>query len=247
MRVANEVVSNEMQGKFRVRNAMFLCALLSCLALLSPLFSVATRTEDRNHDGRPDLWRSFNRYGEVATVGRDTNFDGLLDVQEFYDRGALIRRESDRDFNDVVDLIEVFDRVTGREVRSVSDVDGNGVADLQVSYHEGRPVRVRRLDNHSKSAARTARTRSASPSRNGVHSLVALADPLADEPVLAAGGPAAARPDVITSSPFVSIVRIRGQPGSAPRSDGPLGESLRLLSRAFAAPALRGPPSYARL
>lgn len=237
-----------MQGKFRARNAAFLFALLGCLALLSPLFSAAIRTEDRNHDGRPDLWRSFNRYGEVATVGRDTNFDGLLDVQEFYDRGALVRRESDRDFNDVVDLIELFDRVTGREVRSISDVDGNGVADMQVSFRDGRPVYVRRLDNRSNAAStRTSRSRILKTPRNVPDTLVALADPFADEPVLTGRGRVASQPDVMASSPFVNVVRIRGQPGSAPQSYGLVNESARLLSFPFAVPALRGPPSDARL
>ena len=248
MRVANEVGSNEMQGKFRARNALCLFALLGCLALLSPLFSGAIRTEDRNHDGRPDLWRSFNRYGEVAAVGRDTNFDGFLDVQEFYDRGALVRRESDRDFNDVVDLIELFDRVTGREVRSISDVDGNGVADMQVSFHEGRPVFVRRLDSRSNTAkARSTRPRNVRTSRNTPNTLVALADPFADEPVLTGQGPVASQPGVMASSPFVSVVRIRGQPGSAPQPYRLADESARVLSFAFAVPALRGPPSDARL
>lgn len=248
MRAANEVGSKEMQGKFRAGNALCLFALLGCLALLSPLFSAAIRTEDRNHDGRPDLWRSFNRYGEVAAVGRDTNFDGFLDVQEFYDRGALVRRESDRDFNDVVDLIELFDRVTGREVRSISDVDGNGVADMQVSFHEGRPVFVRHLDSRSNTAkARSTRPRNVRTSRNTPNTLVALADPFADEPVLTGQGPVASQPDVMASSPFVSVVRIRGQPGSAPQPYGLADESTRLLSFAFAVPALRGPPSDARL
>jgi len=218
------------------------------LALLSPLFSAAPRTEDRNHDGRPDLWRSFNRYGEVAAVARDTNFDGLLDVQEFYERGALVRRDTDRDFNDIVDLIELFDRVTGREVRSISDLDGNGVADLQVSFDEGRPVYARRLDDHSVVAGATSlRAHGATPHHKGINTLVPLADPFAEEPVLAAGALAAGQPDFVASSAVVGVRRIRGQPLYAARPYGLVDESARLLSCAFAAPSPRGPPAHAHL
>jgi hypothetical protein len=76
----------------------------------------------------------------VATVDVDTNFDGRSDVQEYYDGGALVRRESDRDFDDQVDLVQEFDAGTRQSVRSVTDVDFDGSADLLVLFDGGRPV-----------------------------------------------------------------------------------------------------------
>jgi hypothetical protein len=99
-----------------------------------------TRTEDRNRDGRPDVWRSYARDGRVARIAVDTNFDGRSDVEEFYEDGALVRRESDRDFNDQIDLVQEFDRTTQQIVRSVSDVNSDGVADLLVLFQDGQPV-----------------------------------------------------------------------------------------------------------
>jgi hypothetical protein len=98
------------------------------------------RTDDKNRDGRPDVWRVYDRQGQLATLAVDTNFDGRSDVREFYERGALVRRESDRDFNDRVDLIQEFDATTRQAVRSVSDVDFDGVADLLVLFQGGKPV-----------------------------------------------------------------------------------------------------------
>ena len=85
-----------------------LCASVLALvptALLS-LWStgVSVSTEDRNADGRPDVWRHFDRRGQLTTVAVDTNFDGRSDVQEIYDDGVLRRRDSDRNFNNQVDL-----------------------------------------------------------------------------------------------------------------------------------------------
>src|SRR4029077_17049201 len=97
-------------------------------------------TEDHNGDGRPDVWRVYDRQRQLSEVSVDTNFDGRSDVHEYYERGALVGRESDRDFNDRVDLIEEFDSTTRDRVRSVVDVDYDGVADLLVLFQRGQPV-----------------------------------------------------------------------------------------------------------
>src|ERR1700704_428665 len=84
-----------------------LCAIACAAAAVISLWPAGldVRTEDHNRDGRPDVWRVYNRRGQIATVAVDTNFDGRSDVQEYYEGGALVRRESDRDFDDRVDQI----------------------------------------------------------------------------------------------------------------------------------------------
>jgi hypothetical protein len=98
------------------------------------------RTEDRNHDGRADVWRIYNEYGQLTTVARDTNFDGRSDVHEYYSGGALTRRESDTNFDDRVDLVEEFEPTTHEHVRSLVDVDYDGRADLLILLQRERPV-----------------------------------------------------------------------------------------------------------
>lgn len=100
----------------------------------------SVRTEDRNGDGRPDVWRIYDRQGRLAEIAVDTNFDGRSDVCEYYDQGVLVRRETDRNFDGRVDLIESFDRTTHERVRAVADVDYDGRADLLVLYHDGQVV-----------------------------------------------------------------------------------------------------------
>ena len=118
-----------------------LCAL-ACVAAAVSLWPLGrdVRTDDKNRDGRPDVWRVYDRQGQLATMTVDTNFDGRSDVHEYYERGALVRRESDRDFNDQIDLVQEFDATTRQTVRSVSDVDFDGVADLLVLFRGGQPV-----------------------------------------------------------------------------------------------------------
>ena len=98
------------------------------------------RTEDHNRDGRPDVWRVYDRQGQLAKMAVDTNFDGRSDVDEYYESGALVRRESDRDFNDRIDLVQEFDATTREHVRSVVDKDFDGTADLLILFQDGQPV-----------------------------------------------------------------------------------------------------------
>ena len=121
----------------------FVLGVLTCLA--AGLFSTSiphrsTRTEDLNRDGRPDVWRAYGRDGRIARVAFDTNFDGRSDVEELYENGILVRRETDRDFDDQIDLVQDFDPATRQIVRSLTDVNADGVADLLVLFQNGTPV-----------------------------------------------------------------------------------------------------------
>lgn len=128
------------EGSYRPL-ALSLC-VMACAAAAVSLWPLGRdiRTDDKNRDGRPDVWRVYDCQGQLATMAVDTNFDGRSDVHEYYERGALVRRESDRDFNDRVDLVQEFDAATRQTVRSLSDVDFDGVADLLVLFQGGQPV-----------------------------------------------------------------------------------------------------------
>ena len=120
------------------------------------------RTDDRTAtDGLMSGASTIVR-ASSATVAVDTNFDGRSDVHEYYRRGALVRRESDRDFNDRVDLVQEFDATTREAVRSVSDVDFDGVADLLVLFQGGQPV----YSEWAHGRSRTALRRLAQPRRS---------------------------------------------------------------------------------
>ena len=127
------------------------------------------RTADQNGDGRLDIWRTYDRHGRLTQVAIDTNFDGRADVQEYYERGALVRRESDRDFNDRIDLVQEFDPTTRERARSVIDVDFDGSADLLVLFQSGQPVfsKWAHLATRAPLGSDSAMRHSASPSDRG--------------------------------------------------------------------------------
>jgi len=135
------------------------------------------RTEDQNHDGRPDVWRVYDERGQLQSAAFDTNFDGRSDVQEYYQRGRLVRREADRDFNDRVDLLQEFDSVTQESTRAVIDVDFDGTADVLTIFRDGQPI-------VTQTAAAVGRHVDSAPPRSGNQRLAALDDPFLAHPSL---------------------------------------------------------------
>ena len=172
------------------RRTLAYACLLICAGITAPLClgTGYVRTEDRNGDGRPDVWRVYGSDGRLREVGIDTNFDGRSDVREYYDSGALIRRESDRNFNDQVDLVEDFDPITHDHIRSVIDLDFDGTADRLELFAGGLSVFSKQVDSSSPAFARTG-DRRALPRvtvRTGDDPLVSLFDPFSGDTALRA-------------------------------------------------------------
>jgi hypothetical protein len=166
------------------------------------------RTEDRNHDSRPDVWRTYEAHGQLLTSAIDTNFDGRSDVREYFSHGQLQRRESDRDFDGRVDLVEEFDPSTHEQVRSVADVDFDGTADLLILLQGGRPVFSRWAD------------------RAPAHAQESTADALGAEARRRMDGDGMAP----LSDPFRADVVIRGVPVAPDSTSGSLSTSRGLPS-----------------
>jgi hypothetical protein len=225
-----------------------LCAIVCATAALISSWPSAlnVRTEDHNRDGRPDVWRVFNLRGQVATVSVDTNFDGRSDVQEYYDDGALVRRESDRDFDDQIDLVQEFDAATRQSVRSVSDVDFDGSADLLVLFDGGRPVYSRwKAGATSAVPGHFSRQAASRSPRTADERLGTLADPfsldLSVRPVHLSRGPG----DYVGTAQSGGLPGIREHlvrpPASASRRSA--GETPVPATAAVMLYSPRGPPS----
>lgn len=143
LRGATALVSFIFMPRHPSRALALVLGVLTCLTAGLFSFSLpygSTRTEDLNRDGRPDVWRAYGRDGRIARVAVDTNFDGRSDVEELYENGILVRRQTDRNFDDQIDLVQDFDPATRQIVRSLTDVNADGVADLLVLFQNGTPI-----------------------------------------------------------------------------------------------------------
>ena len=179
-------------------------SLAACLlAALAAVWLPGGRafTEDRNHDGRPDVWRSYNADGQLVSIALDTNFDGRSDINEFYDNGALIRRELDRDFNSQVDLVQEFDPATRQIVRSISDIDADGVADVLLLFQNGQPVYSKWAHRHPRTALAFDAVESTATADTGQPPLVALSDPFSGDLAVKATRTSVPARDTLAVSP----------------------------------------------
>jgi hypothetical protein len=207
--------------------------------------AVDIRTEDHNGDGRPDVWRTYDPHGQLRTVAVDTNFDGRSDVREYYSGGALVRRDSDRDFNDRVDLVEEFNPTTRERVRSVVDVDYNGTADLLVLFQAGRPIFSKWVGPPTPNLGGSASRANASASeRTADAQLAPLDDPFSQDAALRAVRVLA------RSGEFIGLSTSGGMPSSptdttvslAPSSSVSVLDLTALPSATVPSDAPRGPP-----
>jgi hypothetical protein len=181
---------------------VILCALACATAAVLSIWPSAgyVRTEDRNGDGRPDVWRVYDRRGQLSKVAIDTNLDGRSDVQEYYERGALVRRESDRNFDDRVDLVEEFDPTTHEEVRSTVDVDFDGIADLLVLFQEGHGVFSKWAHPPTPATARGSSAPKAYASQPTANDLAPLEDPFRADLAIGLANVAASSDDCVELS-----------------------------------------------
>jgi hypothetical protein len=219
------------------------CAAAMAVWCRRPVSDV--RTEDQNHDGRPDVWRAYDRHGRLARVSVDTNFDGRSDVQEFYEGGALVRRESDRDFNDRVDLVQDFDAETRQSVRAIVDVDFDGTADLLVLFQDGQPVYSKWAGRAARVSTRAGASRAAPAPRAADDRLAPLDDPFRGDLSVRAVRVAAGADDCVELSASGGLPTTRSElPDLRSSSSDRVESGGSHLRAGFVQPySPRGPPS----
>ena len=77
-------------------------SVLSCVLTAAGSLSLRSgrvHAEDRNGDGRPDIWHFYDAAGQLRRTLTDTNFDGVSDTDEYYQHGVIARRVVDRNFD----------------------------------------------------------------------------------------------------------------------------------------------------
>jgi hypothetical protein len=202
--------------------AALVCGLTLTVSLWTP--GELVRTEDQNHDGRPDVWRYYDRHGRLDRVDVDTNFDGRADRRTFYRDGIVTRTETDRNFDNQIDLIEEFDLLGREHIRSVVDANFDGTADLLVLFQDGQPVhsewRTPPPHSHDLPQPRVANTVHLGEHENrtaaGTGTLLALEDPFVADTALRAMHRPRAPDSIAVTAPTLMLrepVMVAGLPG----------------------------------
>lgn len=95
---------------------------------------------DVNFDGKIDLIRSFNEKGDLVSERLDHDFDGRVDVVNFFEQGVIVKKEYDTNFDSTVDLWRYFDK--GTISRKEADLNHDGKVDYWEYYEQGKLDRV---------------------------------------------------------------------------------------------------------
>ncbi len=122
---------------------------------------------DSQGKGKPDIFIVYDKKengGRVLSIQLfDLNRDGKIDLVKFYEKGKLVRTESDLDFDGSVDLVTEYDPINGSVKKKIQadsstniwtyfskgeikrkEIDRNfdGKPDMWVYYRNGKPYRT---------------------------------------------------------------------------------------------------------
>ena len=90
-------------------------------------------TIDKNNDGKPDEWYEYNLKGELVWLKKDRNFDGKIDLIEYYKNGNISVLMEDMNRYGVFDAIIRYDD-QGRMITLERDLDKDGKMDRIIHF-----------------------------------------------------------------------------------------------------------------
>lgn len=98
---------------------------------------------DLDGTGEADQWTFLDESGQVVRVERDMNFDGRVDLWEYYEGGELVEEEMSLDSSENIDAVVFYTDGTIRRQKMASGFDGTFA--IEKFYDsEGRLQRVER-------------------------------------------------------------------------------------------------------
>ncbi len=117
-----------------------------------PASLAGERTEDRNHDGRPDRWVERDARGRTAKVRDDRNFDGFAERVEIYVDGRLNRTDYDSDNDRRYDSTDQVG-ADGRVVYVLTDRNWNSLPERWVQLNARGEIATEWVDENEDSVA----------------------------------------------------------------------------------------------
>ncbi|MCB1154030.1 hypothetical protein KDL45_10305 [bacterium] len=93
---------------------------------------------DKNNDGKPDQWIEMTKDGNLVSLTKDRNFDGVIDHKESYENGELKTVLVDQDTDEVFEIKAEYAMHNGKSrLKYVwRDLDKNGVYERRITYNQ---------------------------------------------------------------------------------------------------------------
>jgi len=107
-----------------------------------------TKTEDKNKDGKPDLWIFYDDNNRPLKIENDRNFDDKLDLWIIYgEKGARVT-QIDLNFDGRPDMYSYYRY--GQRIKLEIDTDYDGKLDQINEYSDDRLVKMQRTGKDKK-------------------------------------------------------------------------------------------------
>src|SRR3989338_8228935 len=78
------------------------------ISTVSICFAEETKTEDKNNDGKPDMWIYYDENKRPVKIENDRNFDGRPDMYSYYQYSQRIKLEIDSDYDGKLDQVNEY-------------------------------------------------------------------------------------------------------------------------------------------
>lgn len=105
-----------------------------------PGLVLVRRELDLNADGKVDVVTIYDENGDIVTEAFDLDFDGRVDLVDYYAKGQIVKKAIDFAFDEKPDIFKYYLR--GELVRIEQDTTGNGQIDRWEYYTDGKLERI---------------------------------------------------------------------------------------------------------
>ena len=123
-------------------------AIIITLALSSSLcLAGEIKTEDKNNDGRPDMWIYYEKEKPVK-IESDRNYDGNPDLWILYGEKGTRTTQVDLNFDGRPDMYSYYQY--GQRIKLEIDSDYDGKLDQINEYVDGRLVKMQKANKDGK-------------------------------------------------------------------------------------------------
>lgn len=105
------------------------------------ILQIYVKMMDLNRDTKIDVWRYFDENGAVSKEEIDLDFDGKIDVADYYVNGIVRKKEIDFQFDEKTDTWKSYDE-KGILILIEVDQSGEGTPDYWEFYANGVLERI---------------------------------------------------------------------------------------------------------
>lgn len=107
------------------------------------------KKEDKNNDGKPDMWTYYDDNKRPVRIESDRNYDAKLDLWIFYGEKGQRQTQIDLNFDDRPDMYSYYKY--GQRVKLEIDIDYDGKLDQVNEYRDdGRLIKMQKANKDGK-------------------------------------------------------------------------------------------------